>query len=131
MTQLIKHILLSIVLTMTVLVSSAQIPDDIITSIKTGNSAKLSSFFNENVELVVLENENVLSKSHAQQVVNEFFKKNTPQKFSIIHQGGKGDSNYAIGNLETINGKFRVYFLIKTINQVSFIHQLRIEKQND
>jgi hypothetical protein len=116
---------------MTVLVSSAQIPDDIITSIKTGNSAKLSSFFNENVELVVLENENVLSKSHAQQVVNEFFKKNTPQKFSIIHQGGKGDSNYAIGNLETINGKFRVYFLIKTINQVSFIHQLRIEKQND
>ena len=131
MTQLIKHILLSIILTMTVLVSSAQIPDDIITSIKTGNSAKLSSFFNENVELVVLENENVLSKSHAQQVVNEFFKKNTPQKFSIIHQGGKGDSNYAIGNLETINGKFRVYFLIKTINQVSFIHQLRIEKQND
>lgn len=131
MTQLIKHILLSIVLTMTVLVSSAQIPDDIITSIKTGNSAKLSSFFNENVELVVLENENVLSKSHAQQVVSEFFKKNTPQKFSIIHQGGKGDSNYAIGNLETINGKFRVYFLIKTINQVSFIHQLRIEKQND
>ena len=131
MTQLIKHILLSIVLTMTVLVSSAQIPDDIITSIKTGNSAKLSSFFNENVELVVLENENVLSKSHAQQIVNEFFKKNTPQKFSIIHQGGKGDSNYAIGNLETINGKFRVYFLIKTINQVSFIHQLRIEKQND
>ncbi len=131
MTQLIKHILLSIVLTMTVLVSLAQIPDDIITSIKTGNSAKLSSFFNENVELVVLENENVLSKSHAQQVVNEFFKKNTPQKFSIIHQGGKGDSNYAIGNLETINGKFRVYFLIKTINQVSFIHQLRIEKQND
>lgn len=131
MTQLIKHILLSIVLTMTVLVSSAQIPDDIITSIKTGNSAKLSSFFNENVELVVLDNENVLSKSHAQQVVSEFFKKNTPQKFSIIHQGGKGDSNYAIGNLETINGKFRVYFLIKTINQVSFIHQLRIEKQND
>lgn len=131
MTQLIKHILLSIFLTMTVLVSSAQIPDDIITSIKTGNSTKLSSFFNENVELVVLENENVLSKSHAQQVVNEFFKKNTPQKFSIIHQGGKGDSNYAIGNLETINGKFRVYFLIKTINQVSFIHQLRIEKQND
>ena len=78
-----------------------------------------------------LENENVLSKSHAQQIVNEFFKKNTPQKFSIIHQGGKGDSNYAIGTLETQNGKFRIYFLLKTVNQVSFIHQLRIEKQNE
>jgi hypothetical protein len=131
MIQILKHILLTIGLIMTVLISSAQIPEDIVASIKTGNSAKLSSYFNDNIELVVLENENVLSKSHAQQIISEFFKKNNPQKFSIVHQGGKGDSNYAIGTLETVNGKFRVYFLIKTINQVSFIHQLRIEKQND
>ena len=131
MTRIFKHIFLFIALTMSVLISSAQISDDIITCFKTGNSAKLSSFFNNNIELVVLENENVLSKSHAQQVVSEFFKKNNPQKFSIIHQGGKGDSNYAIGTLETQNGKFRVYFLLKTINQVSFIHQLRIEKQTE
>ena len=126
-----KHIFIFMFLIISALISSAQISDDIITCFKTGNSAKLSSFFNDNIELVVLENENVLSKSHAQQIVNEFFKKNTPQKFSIIHKGGKGDSNYAIGTLETQNGKFRIYFLLKTVNQVSFIHQLRIEKQNE
>lgn len=111
--------------------SSAQIPDEIISSLKTGNSTKLASFFNQNVELVVLENESVCSKSQAQQIINDFFSKYPPHKFTIIHQGGKGDSNYAIGNLETQNGKFRVYFLIKTINQVSFIHQLRIEVQSN
>jgi len=111
--------------------SSAQIPDEIITSLKTGNSTKLADYFNQNVELVVLENESVCSKSQAQQVVNDFFNKYPPRKFTIIHKGGKGDSNYAIGNLETQNGKFRVYFLIKTINQVSFIHQLRIEVQSE
>jgi hypothetical protein len=111
--------------------SSSQIPDEIISSLKTGNSTKLASFFNQNVELVVLENESVCSKSQAEQVINDFFNKYPPQKFTIIHQGGKGDSNYAIGNLETQNGKFRVYFLIKTINQVSFIHQLRIELQSE
>ena len=110
---------------------SAQIPDEIISSLKTGNSTTLSKYFNQNVELVVLENESVCSKSQAQQVINDFFGKYPPQKFTVIHQGGKGDSNYAIGNLETQNGKFRVYFLIKTINQVSFIHQLRIEVQTN
>jgi len=111
--------------------SSAQIPDEIISSLKTGNSTKLAKYFNQNVELVVLENESVCSKSQAQQVINDFFSKYPPLKFTIIHQGGKGDSYYAIGSLETQNGKFRVYFLIKTINQVSFIHQLRIEVQSE
>jgi hypothetical protein len=109
----------------------AQIPDEIISGIRSGNSTRLAKYFNQNVELAVLDNESVSSKSQAQQIVNDFFKKYPPLKFSIIHQGGKGDSNYAIGTLETQNGKFRVYFLIKTVNQVTFIHQLRIETQNE
>jgi hypothetical protein len=111
--------------------ASAQIPDDIISSLKTGNASMLAKFFNQNVELVVLDNESVCSKSQAEQVISDFFSKYQPKKFTIIHEGGKGDSNYAIGNLETQNGKFRVYFLIKTINEVSFIHQLRIEAQTN
>ncbi len=131
MTKRIKILLITMILAVMSLISTAQIPDEIIMSLKTGNSVKLSGYFNQNVELVVLENENVYSKSHAQQVINNFFKKNPPVKFSIIHQGGKGDSNYAIGTLETQNGSFRVYFLIKTVNQAPFIHQLRIEKQTE
>lgn len=111
--------------------SSAQIPDEIISSLKTGNSAKLASYFNQNIELVVLESEGVSSKSQAQQVINDFFSKYPVKKFTIIHRGGKGDLFYAIGTLETLNGKFRVYFLIKTINQVSFIHRLSIEVQSE
>ncbi|MBN1926195.1 MAG: DUF4783 domain-containing protein [Prolixibacteraceae bacterium] len=110
--------------------AQAQIPEDIIISIKAGNSATLARHFNQNVELVVLENENVYSKAHAQQVIQDFFSKNKPVSFSIIHKADKGDLNYAIGTLKTENGQFRVYFLIKKINNVSFIHQLRIEQQS-
>ncbi len=110
-------------------VSFAQIPDEIVISIQTGNDAKLAEFFNENVELVVQTHDDVYSKSQAQQIVAEFFKSNKPKLFSIIHQGGKEGARYAIGSLTTNTGTFRVYFLLKNKNNNSYIHQLRIEKQ--
>ncbi len=110
-------------------VSFAQIPDEIVTSIQTGNDVSLAAFFNDNVELVVEAHDDVYSKSQAQQIVAEFFKSNKPKQFSIIHQGGKEDARYAIGSLTTASGTFRVYFLLKNRNNNSYIHQLRIEKQ--
>jgi len=112
-----------------VTVSFAQIPDEIVASIQNGNDVSLAAFFNENVELVVESHDDVYSKSQAQQIVAEFFKSNKPKQFKIIHDGGKEDARYAIGSLVTANGTFRVYFLLKSKNNNSYIHQLRIEKQ--
>lgn len=110
-------------------VSFAQIPDEIVGSIQSGNAAGLAEYFNENVELVVLSHDDVYSKPQAQQIVAEFFKANKPKQFSIIHQGGKDGARYAIGSLTTNTGTFRVYFLLKNKDSNSYIHQLRIEKQ--
>jgi hypothetical protein len=109
--------------------ASAQIPEQILTSIKNGDSKELSEYFNQNVELVVLDSDNVYSKSQAQQIVGKFFSSNTPESFSVIHQGGKEGAKYVIGNLKTNTGSFRVYFLLKTNGGKDYIHQLRIEKQ--
>lgn len=127
----IRKKLISLFFSLLVLVSFAfaQIPDDIVISLQNGNDVTLASFFNENVELVVMTHDDVYSKSQAQQIVAEFFKTNKPKLFSIIHQGGKDGARYAIGSLTTSNGIFRVYFLLKTKDNNSYIHQLRIEKQ--
>ena len=109
--------------------SSAQIPDEIILSLQTGNAKVLSGYFNDNVELVVLDNDNVYSKAQAKQIVNNFFNSFTPESFNVIHQGGKEGSKYVIGNLKTNNGNFRIYFLLKNSNGKDYIHQLRIEKK--
>lgn len=132
MIKKVRHIglLMVFMLSLNVL-AIGQIPDDVIFSLKKGNASKLAGYFSDNVELVVLETENVYSKAHAQQVISDFFKKYPPQNFIIIHQGGKDGSSYAIGNLQVENEKFRVYFLIKTKNGASYIHQLRIERQNN
>jgi len=107
----------------------SQIPDEIILSLKSGNATVLSEYFNQNVELVVLENDNVYSKAQAKQIVNNFFNSYKPVGFSVIHNGGKEGAKYVIGNLATNNGEFRVYFLLKQNQGKDYIHQLRIEKQ--
>ncbi len=106
----------------------AQVPNEIIQSLKTGNSKTLSQYFNQNIEMVVLENDNIYSKAQAQQILNKFFTKYSPESFNIIHQGGKVDQ-YIIGNLVTNKGKFRVTFLLKKNNEKYFIHLFRIEEQ--
>lgn len=106
-----------------------QVPDDIVQSLKTGNSRMLSEFFNQNIELVILDNDNVYSKAQAQQIVTNFFVKYQPESFNVLHQGGKEDASHVIGNLKTSGGTFRVYFLLKTSGGKAIIHQLRIEKQ--
>jgi len=111
--------------------SNAQVPTDIIVSFDTGNSKLLSGFFNQNVELVVLDNDNVYSKAQAEQIVSSFFSSFPPIKgsaFSIIHNSGK-EAKSVIGKLKTTKGDFRVYFLLKEDGSKKYIHQLRIEKQ--
>lgn len=129
----IKKILLIILLTAVsfsfIQQANAQVPDEIMQCLKTGNAKTLSGFFNQNVELVVPNNDNVYSKAQAQLIVNDFFNSHAPQSFSVIHQGGKEGAQYVIGNLETKKGAFRVYFLLKKSDGKDYIHQLRIEKQ--
>lgn len=110
-------------------VAGQKVPENVLMGFKTGNAQELSKNFSDNIELVVLDNDNVYSKAHARQIVADFFEDYPPQDFTLIHQGGKENTSYAIGNLHVQNEKFRVYFLIKTNNGQSLMHQLRIERQ--
>jgi len=125
-----KLILLLFGLFASVSQSFSQIPDEIVLSIQSGNDVMLASYFNQNVELVVQSHDDVYSKSQARQIVAEFFKAHKTKPFSIIYQGGKDGSRYAIGSLITNTGTFRVYLLFRTKDKKSFIHQLKIEKQD-
>jgi hypothetical protein len=106
------------------------IPKEIITCFKTGNASALSGFINSSLELQVLDNENVYSKDQAEQILKKFFNQNKPVDFVVLHQSGKDGAYYAIGTLHTVQGKYRVYFLIKEQNGKRLIHQLSIKKEN-
>lgn len=130
---LIKKIILTIFLLTGIMVSitnaQAQTTDEIISCLKTGNAKVLSRYFNQNVDLVVLDNGNVYSKAQAQQIVNNFFSNHSPESFIVLHDVRKEGAKYVIGTLKTNNGSYRVYFLLKESSGKDYIHQLRIQKQ--
>jgi hypothetical protein len=108
-----------------------KLPSDITVAFKVGNAKELSRFFNSTIELVILDKEDVYSKVQAEQILDKFFIDYYPKSFKFIHQGGKGESQFAIGQLVTFNGTFRVYLLVKKKHDKPFIHQLRIEEENE
>ena len=104
-----------------------QIPGQIISGLKSGDARSVASFFNNNVELVILDKENVCSKEQGEMILRDFFSKNKPVDFKLTHQGGS-DSVYGIGKMQTAGTNFRIYFMLKSFDNKPLIVQLRIEK---
>lgn len=128
MRTLIKVI---IILLISQRVLASDIFEDISNAIRTGESHQLSTYFGNTVDLTILEQENVYSKAQAELVVKDFFEKNRPKSFTIIHKGSSPEkTQYAIGNLVTSNGRtFRVSFYIKNTQGKNLLQELRIETE--
>ena len=107
-----------------------KIPEGISIALKTGNAAELSKYMNSTIELLLLDKEDFYKKNVAETILKDFFAEYHAKDFTIRHQGAKNDAQYAIGNLKTEKGDFRVYFLLKKVDQELLIHQIRIESDN-
>lgn len=108
----------------------ANIPGGISIAIKAGNASELAKYMNSTIELLLLDKEDFYKKNVAETILKDFFNEYQTKDFTIRHQGAKNDAQYAIGNLKTEKGDFRVYFLLKKVNQELLIHQIRIEADN-
>lgn len=109
----------------------AKIPAGISNAIKAGNASELSKFMNSTVELLVLDKEDFYKKVVAETILKEFFSSHPVKDFIVRHQGGSNDAQYAIGNLKTESGDFRVHILLKKVGQDLLIHQVRIEPDSE
>ncbi|WP_075591217.1 DUF4783 domain-containing protein [Labilibacter marinus] len=111
--------------------SFGQFPDEIISATKQGNAVELAKHFNDKIELVLPQKSGVFSNAQAKLVLSDFFSRNKVNTFKIIHQGIRESSSFAIGKYQSNTSTYRFYFLTKNKGSVTYIHQLRIEKQDD
>ena len=100
----------------------------ITTALSKGDADGLSKYFDSKVEIEILDNEDVYSKTEAKGIVKSFFSKHPPKSFQKVHQGqSKGkDGKYFIGNLKTGSKEYRVYIYTSMKGGKSLIQELRI-----
>ena len=110
-----KLIILAIILAGVQSIASADIFDDIANSLRSGDAKSISHFFGNTIDLTIIDQEEVYSKVQAEQILRDFFTKNTPRSFTLIHKGeSKEGARYAIGSMVTAQGvTYRTYFYLK------------------
>lgn len=107
--------------------SLKDITDDIANALKQGNTSELVKSFAEKVSIKVLNQEDLLSKSQAQAVIEDFFLKHKVKTYQTSHTSiVNGDQQFITGSLDTNNGKYRISILVRG----NVISQFRIENDN-
>lgn len=106
---------------------SLDVFDDIANALRSGDARAVSRYFGNTVDLTIGSQEEVYSKMQAEQILKDFFSKNSPRSFTIIHQGlSKEGARYAIGSLVTAQGvTYRTYFFVKIQGNSAVIQEIR------
>ncbi len=97
--------------------------------INDGNSAKLSAWFADNLEITILSTSNNSSRNQAKQIIKSFFNTHTPRSFDITHRAGRSNMKYALGSLNAGGEMFVVTIFVSSCGGGAYsIQQLKIER---
>ncbi len=108
--------------------------EDVITNVKAqlkeGDSKEIARFLNDIVEISIAGEKGSYSKTQAEFVLKDFFKKHPPSDFQKIHQGSSKEGlNYMIGKYTCSDGSFRVYIVIKQFKGSYLIDTMDFSKE--
>ena len=99
-----------------------------VAAFKEGDAETIAKFFDENIDLKILDKENLYSKSQAEHILKSFFENHEPTDFEMVHEGKSGQTDYMIGDLTCGKEAFRVKINTKTTNKVQYITSLSISE---
>jgi len=135
MEKSIKYFLVGIVLIFVLTYSlsataQSKVINNVRAALKTGSSKDFAKSFNTMVELNFEGEKRNYSKSQAELVLKEFFKKYPPSDFQYIHQGSsKQGLTYVIGKYTFESGSFRVWILIKKFDETFLVDSIDFSRE--
>jgi hypothetical protein len=101
--------------------------DEVIGALRSGNSAELSKYFDESVELTLPDKSDSYSKAQAQLIVKDFFGNNGVKGFDLKHKGDSPGGHFCIGTLQTSAGNFRTNVFMKNKGGREVIKEIRFQ----
>lgn len=102
--------------------------EQVIKAMQTSDARKLSSYFNVNIDLGLPGNDNSYSKSQAEMIMRDFFRKFPADSFTVTRQGvTDAISHYVIGDYKTGSKSYQVYVYLRQVGERYLIHKIKFE----
>lgn len=100
-------------------------------ALKAGDAASLGQYIGANIEIEIDGEVDYFSKEEAVKKLQVFFQKNKVVSFSEAHQGSTKDNSaqFLICHLDTTSGKYRVYLMMKTVQNRFLIQEMNFTKE--
>lgn len=88
---------------------TAAVFNQVLSSFRTGASKELAKHFEPSIFLNLNGQNGNYSRTQAEFILKDFFRKNPPKDFTILHKGGNGGASlYYVGTYVSENSQFRV-----------------------
>lgn len=98
--------------------------------IQKGDAALLSDYFDESIELTILDEDDTYSKDQAEAVIAQFFDDISVKSFKLIHEGASnGGLKFGIAEMTTSEASMRVYVCLKEEGGKVIVPELRFEEE--
>ncbi|HMR90879.1 MAG TPA: DUF4783 domain-containing protein [Chitinophagaceae bacterium] len=103
--------------------------DKVIAAMRSGNSAELSKYFDDNVEISLPGKSDSYSKAQAQVILRDFFGNNAVQGFELKHKGDApgGGGQFCVGTLKTKSGNYRAHVFMKPKSNKEVVEKIRLQ----
>jgi hypothetical protein len=99
-------------------------------AVKAGDASELAKYLNTSIDLNLEGEVSTYSKAQAEFVLRDFFKKHTPDDFSIVHTGSsKGGLQFAIGKYQSGADNYNVLMRVREVNKAFLIHEMSFTKE--
>lgn len=122
-----KRIFFTLVLLLAFVSLFAADINHIATAFKNGNATLLKGSMDNEVEIILPSLNKKIPGNEAIKLLDNFFRKNKPTGFSVLHQADKKESGFCVGKLTVADKEFRVNITYRIENDEIIIQSIRIE----
>ncbi|GAA4337261.1 hypothetical protein GCM10023149_46620 [Mucilaginibacter gynuensis] len=104
--------------------------DNVAELIKQGNTKELAKLFASTIDITILKDENVYSKTQASIILEKFFNQNKPKAVKVVHKVNTNPTyRFGVLLLTTEKGTYRISFTLNEVKGVLQLIELRIETE--
>jgi len=100
--------------------------DEVVSAIRTGNSADLAKYFDNRVDIALPDKSDTYSKAQAEMIVRDFFNTKGVTGFEVKHKGENGGAQFCVGILKTRNADYRTHLFMRQRGEKQLLQEIRI-----